>query len=76
MEKMKNVQNMELNHSNMLNESEHDLRSTTTKGFLKKNSPDKLIKLEDGGDNIICELKGSMSKAKLHSSDQVLSSLQ
>jgi hypothetical protein len=52
---------MELNHSNMMNESEHDLRSSTMSGFLKKNSPDKLIRLEDGGDKFIHELKGSAS---------------
>ncbi len=43
---------MDLNHSNMLNESEHDLKKSTQAGFYKSNSPDRLgnvIQLEDGG---------------------------
>lgn len=53
----------------MMNQSEHDLRNSTMKGFLKKNSPNKLIRLDDGGDNILHELKGSMSKANLLNKD-------
>lgn len=50
------MKNCEVNHSNMLNESEHELKKGSRIGFLKVNSPDKIIKLEDGGDSIIHEL--------------------
>lgn len=34
-ERFKEAKNVELNHSNMLNESNHDLMKTTKQGFLK-----------------------------------------
>ena len=40
-EKVKNFKNVELNHSNMINESQHEIRNATTKAYLKK-SPLKL----------------------------------
>lgn len=33
------------------------MRKSAKEGFLKSNSPEKLIKLHDGGDSIMNELK-------------------
>ena len=68
LEKVKDVKNMDLNHSNMLNQSEHDLRKSTQEGFFKVQSPEKLIRLEDGGDSFINELKNVSRKDKIRDS--------
>jgi hypothetical protein len=57
MERIKDLKNCDVNHSNMLNESTHVFRKSTNKGFAKASSPDKFIQLEDGGEAIMQELK-------------------
>jgi hypothetical protein len=64
--RFRDAKNVELNHSNMMNESSHELKKTSAKSFMKtSSSPERIIKLDDGGDNIISELKGSSSLKKL-----------
>ena len=48
----------------MMNESNHDIKRSTLVGFFKASSPEKIIRLTDGGDKIINELKGTNSAAK------------
>lgn len=69
------MKNVDLNHSNMLNESQHNCKKITMSGFLKSNSPDKVIKLADGGDEFLLELKGSKSSEKLYGQSQILTDL-
>jgi hypothetical protein len=50
-ERFKEAKNVELNHSNMQNDSEHELRKSTKQGFLKSLPIDpNQIKLADGGE--------------------------
>jgi len=60
MKQIKEAKNVELNHSNMMNESFHESFKTSRVGFFK-TSPTKqdpgLIKLRDGGEDILQELK-------------------
>ena len=49
----------------MMNESNHDLKKTNAINFMKSSSPEKIIKLADGGDHILNELKSSNSPVKL-----------
>lgn len=49
----------------MINESGHDLKRSTITGFNKINSPSKLIKLNDGGDQILMELKNYSKQDKI-----------
>ena len=62
MQKIKDTKNVDLNHSNMLNESEHELKRSTMHGFLKVNPSQKIITLFDGGDTIFKELQTSPDK--------------
>lgn len=43
MEKIREVKNMELNHSNMQNECEHDLKKSIGSNFYKSISPNKKL---------------------------------
>lgn len=49
------IKNLELNHSNMMNESQHETKKNTKVGYMKTN--DKVITIEDGGESIMKELK-------------------
>lgn len=51
------MKNIELNHSNMINESGHDFKRSTITGFNKTSPSKSVIKLDDGGDQILLELK-------------------
>ncbi|CDW79135.1 tpr domain containing protein [Stylonychia lemnae] len=64
MERIKQMQNCEVNHSNMLNDSQHALKQSTVRGFSKVNSPEKQIRLDDGGESILQELSVGQSAGK------------
>lgn len=58
---------MDLNHSNMENDSNHNLRKSMVEGF-RKTSPEKIIKLDDGGEFIIQEIKTWQKSDKIRDS--------
>ena len=42
-----------VNHSNMMNESNHAHKKATYEAYLKQMQPDKIIKLKDGGTSFL-----------------------
>ena len=56
---VKNTKNLDLNHSNMANESGHDLRKNNAENFYKTQaapkarSPDRMLVFSDGGEKFI-----------------------
>ncbi len=71
LERVKDMKNCDVNHSNMLNQSEHDLKKSSVIGFLKVNaSTDKLIRLPDGGDFILQDLRNTSPSRHLDPSQE------
>ena len=51
-----------VNHSNMLNESNHAKKKAGYENYMKKLKPDKIIKLQDGGNSFLAEIDEEQNK--------------
>lgn len=59
---MRVIRSTGVNHSNMMNESNHALKKASYENYIKQFQAEKIIKLQDGGNSFLAEIDEELSR--------------
>ena len=59
---MRVIRSTGVNHSNMMNESNHALKKASYENYIKQFQAEKIIKLQDGGNSFLDEIDEELSR--------------